>query len=246
MENITRLIITVLFISLIAISIIFFGVLVVGPLTATNKIGKILQPTNTPSQSNSTQEQPPAVSINFENNGLSSNETNQNSYPSSPNSTPPQNQQNIISPPASAHQTTSSDFSSTPPSPPSPSPTHTTSTSPFSFPPLSPNDYELIEQSNIISPNDIPQNSLQITIKNGQIVPNVITANAGTITLYITSGDNFVHVFKFDNKDLGQIAIGVPPFSTRFLKFKLLKPGTYGFHDDVPSNQQITGKLIIQ
>jgi len=232
MENITRLIITVLFISLIAISIIFFGILVMGPLTATNKIGKIFR-IESSSPVVFTEEQTSSQKTLSQSQNPTPAPINQNTLQNTNQSTTAQLETNLITKPES---NTTPPFIPSPPPNPSPNPSPT----------LSPNDYELIEQSNMISPNDIPQNSLQITIKNGQIVPNVITANAGTITLYITSGDNFVHVFKFDNQDLGQIAIGVPPFSTRFLKFKLLKPGMYGFHDDVPSNQQTTGKLIIQ
>ncbi len=226
MEDAIRLVIILLFIGLIVVAIVFFGIFFLAPL---GNVGGLLGGKST---STETVTLPP---LNQSSQGQSQNQ-GQGTTP--PAETPSQ--------PVETAPTTSTGGQN--PSQQSPAPGGSSGETSITGPSLASGDYKLISQSGQIGQDQIPSNAVKLTVSSTGFSPVVITGQAGgIITLAIISSDDNTHVFKFDNPSLSSVSVGVGPSSARLLTFVIMKPGIYGFHDDVPGRAQagVVGKLIL-
>jgi len=69
------------------------------------------------------------------------------------------------------------------------------------------------------------------------------------VVLSITSGDEWTHVFKFEDESLKDAVVGVAPNETRVITFYAPdEPGEYEFHCDLPGHtaRGETGKMIVK
>lgn len=234
MENAARLIITVLFIALMAIGIIFFGFLFIAPLN--NKLSSPLQKTTTTSSLEN------AITTSSEELGFKTTTLTQKKEEKNVLTQNQQNQQSSESGALSSSQEQGNqkNFANT-----SQSPTPSKTQQNNNLASLSPSDYKLIEQSGVILKESIPQEAIKITFSKNFVSPNTITTNKGRIILAVSSGDDLVHILRFNNPGLSQLFIGVPPYGTRLLIFEIYKSGEFVFYDDNPESNA-TGKLIIK
>ncbi len=228
MEDAIRLIIILLFIGRIVVAIVFFGIFFLAPL---GNVGGLLGGKST---STETVTLPP---LNQPSQGQNQNQ-GQGTTP--PVETPSQ--------PTETAPTTSTGSQNQNPGQQNPASGGSSGETGITGPSLSPSDYRLISQSGQIGQDQIPSTAVKLTVSSTGFSPVVITGQAGgIITLAIISGDENTHVFKFDNSSLSSISVGVGPSSARLLTFVIMKPGIYGFHDDVPGRAQagVVGKLIL-
>ncbi len=224
MEDAIRLIIILLFIGLIVVAIVFFGIFFLAPL---GNVGGLL--------------------------GGKSTSTETVTLPPLNQQTPNGNQGQGTTPPAEtpgqpAETAPATSTGNQTPGEQTPSPGGSSGGTSITGPSLSSGDYRLISQSGQIGQDQIPSNAVKLTVSSTGFSPVVITGQAGgIITLAIISSDDNTHVFKFDNPSLSSISVGVGPSSARLLTFVIMKPGIYGFHDDVPGRAQagVVGKLIL-
>jgi len=112
-----------------------------------------------------------------------------------------------------------------------------------------PGSPEAPSQSAPISKEEVPASAikLEVSFEKG-FSPNTFTVKANApVTLSLTGLDDRVHVLRFNNPALNAIAIGLGPRMTRMINFNAPKePGEYTFFDDVPGQQNITGKMIVK
>ncbi|MCL4391743.1 cupredoxin domain-containing protein [Patescibacteria group bacterium] len=224
MEDAIRLIIILLFIGLIVVAIVFFGIFFLAPL---GNVGGLLGGKSTSTETVTL----PPLNQQTPNGNQGQGTTPPVETPSQPAETAPATSTGNQTP---SEQTPSSGGSSAGAS--------------ITGPSLSSGDYRLISQSGQIGQDQIPSNAVKLTVSSTGFSPVVITGQAGgIITLAIISSDDNTHVFKFDNPSLSSISVGVGPSSARLLTFVIMKPGIYGFHDDVPGRAQagVVGKLIL-
>jgi len=80
--------------------------------------------------------------------------------------------------------------------------------------------------------------------------PSIFEVQKGeTIVLAVTSQDEWTHIFKFEDEDLGPIAVGVGPGETRAITFYAPSEiGEYNFFCDVPGHEGRgeKGKMIVK
>lgn len=98
--------------------------------------------------------------------------------------------------------------------------------------------------------NKIPKTAIKIGVSAAGFSPKTFEVKTGqTVTLSITSKDQWTHVFKFRDTNLSNIAVGVAPGESRMITFIAPKKiGDYDFFCDVPghSARGETGKMIVE
>lgn len=113
--------------------------------------------------------------------------------------------------------------------------------------PMSP---EAPRQTPPVAVEQLPASVQKLSISATGFTPNALTVNAGApVTLGISSGDDFTHVFMFDDPSLAAVAVGVSPRETRAITFNApSQKGEYTFHCDVPghSGRGETGKMTVK
>jgi len=112
-----------------------------------------------------------------------------------------------------------------------------------------PGSPEAPQESNPISPEDLPSEAIKLTITAAGISPSSFTVRAGApVTISVTAGDTQTHIFKFDSPSLSAVAVGVSPGETRAITFNAPGKGTYGFHCDVPghASRGETGTMTVR
>jgi heme/copper-type cytochrome/quinol oxidase subunit 2 len=91
--------------------------------------------------------------------------------------------------------------------------------------------------SHLLTAEDLPENSVKLTVVDHNFIPNEFTVKAGeVVTLSFTSGDT-VHVLKFDNPEIQAIALGIGLGETKAIVFNAPVVGDYTFFCDVPGHQ---------
>ncbi|MFH0712381.1 MAG: cupredoxin domain-containing protein [Candidatus Jorgensenbacteria bacterium] len=102
---------------------------------------------------------------------------------------------------------------------------------------VEPGTPEAPQQSNPVSPEDLPSSAIELTMTSSGITPNSFEVRSGdAVTVSVTAGDSQTHVFKFDDASLSAVAVGVGPGETRAITFNAPAKGSYGFHCDVPGH----------
>ena len=97
---------------------------------------------------------------------------------------------------------------------------------------------------------NLPNTVVKLTVTAGGWSPNSFTVKAGApVSVAVTSGDGFTHVFAFSDASLSAVAVGVSPQETRAITFNApTKPGQYEFHCAVPGHaaRGETGTMIVK
>ena len=98
---------------------------------------------------------------------------------------------------------------------------------------------EAPRQSAPISEDEIPANSIKITMTAEGINPKEFTVKAGSlVTLAVTSGDEWTHVFAFKDPSLSAVAVGLSGGETRSITFNApTKKGEYEIYCNVPGHE---------
>ncbi len=113
--------------------------------------------------------------------------------------------------------------------------------------PMSP---EAPKQTPPVAPSQLSASTIKLEVSSAGWKPAEISVKAGApVTLAITSGDDYTHVFMFDDPSLSAVAVGVSPRETRAITFNAPeKAGEYAFHCDVPGHaaRGEVGKMIVK
>lgn len=104
---------------------------------------------------------------------------------------------------------------------------------------VEPGSPEAPQQSAPIAPNEAPSNSIKITMTAEGITPSEFTVKAGSlVTLAVTSGDQWTHVFAFKDPLLSAVAVGLAGGETRSITFNApTKKGEYDIYCNVPGHE---------
>jgi hypothetical protein len=103
----------------------------------------------------------------------------------------------------------------------------------------------------ITDKNSVSQDKIDIKVSATGITPKEFRVKANAVTnLLVSSGDQFTHLFKFQDPSLSAIAVGVGPGDpTRLITFNApLKKGEYQYFCDVPGHigRGESGKMIVE
>lgn len=112
-----------------------------------------------------------------------------------------------------------------------------------------PGDYRAPQVSSPISIDDAPNSGMKLTMTENSISPSSFTVKQNqVISLTISSGDKWSHVFKFKDEILSGVAIGLGESETRSIVFNAPNvTGEYIFYDEVGSFEKkgAKGKMIV-
>ena len=105
-------------------------------------------------------------------------------------------------------------------------------------------------ESRPLSAGEVPEGAIKIVMSAKGIDPSSFTVKRGQkVTLSITSGDKWTHIFKFEDKSLSKVAIGLSPHETRAITFYAPDTaGDYTYYCDVPGHKARgeVGKMIVK
>ena len=115
---------------------------------------------------------------------------------------------------------------------------------------VTPGSPDAPQQSAPISQEEAPANSIKITMTAEGITPAEFSVKAGElVTLVVTSGDQWTHVFKFKDASLSAVAVGIAGQETRSISFNApSQKGEYQIFCDVPGHEARgeTSKMIVK
>ena len=107
-----------------------------------------------------------------------------------------------------------------------------------------------MESQPIKDESKIPKSAIRIGISSKGFSPKVFKVKAGQeVILAVTSEDNSAHVFRFKDKLLKKVAVGLYPGETRTIYFFAPKKvGSYKFYCSVPGHEARgeKGKMIVK
>ncbi len=112
---------------------------------------------------------------------------------------------------------------------------------PFQSPPVD-NISEMAEEFDVSV-----EGIIQVGIKDREFHPESFEVNSGEkIVLAVSSLDEWVHVFKFKDESLHDVALGLSSGQTRMITFFAPEtPGTYEFFCDVPGHENLGEKGVM-
>lgn len=96
---------------------------------------------------------------------------------------------------------------------------------------------------------DIPAKAIKLSVSAAGYSPKEFTVDSGEpVILAVTSEDDQTHIFKFKDKSLEAVALGLAPRETRMIPFNAPKSGTYEFFCDVPGHtaRGEAGKMVVK
>lgn len=106
------------------------------------------------------------------------------------------------------------------------------------------------QQTAPIDKTKLSNDVVKLTVTAGGWSPNSFTVKTGApVSVGISSGDHYTHIFMFDDPSLSAVAVGVGPNETRAITFNApTKAGEYKFHCDVPghSGRGEVGTMIVK
>ncbi|MFA5871007.1 MAG: cupredoxin domain-containing protein [Candidatus Paceibacterota bacterium] len=102
----------------------------------------------------------------------------------------------------------------------------------------------------ITDKSSISQDKIDIKVSSEGISPKEFRVKANAVTnLLVSSGDQFTHLFKFQDPSLSAIAVGIGPGDpTRLITFNAPLKGEYQYLCDVPGHagRGESGKMIVE
>ena len=97
---------------------------------------------------------------------------------------------------------------------------------------------------------DVPSGTVKMTVTASGFDPSSFEVKAGKeVSLSITSGDQWTHIFKFKDGGLSDIAVGIGPGITRVITFYAPEQkGSYEYYCDVPGHEARgeKGEMIVK
>ena len=111
-----------------------------------------------------------------------------------------------------------------------------------------PNAPEAPKPSNILTEEQIPENSIQIkTSRSGGFEPKVFKVRPGqAVTIVLTAEDQENHALVFKDPSLRAIAIGLLGGQSRAITFNVpTNPGVYTFVCSYPGHNAEVGEMIV-
>jgi uncharacterized cupredoxin-like copper-binding protein len=105
------------------------------------------------------------------------------------------------------------------------------------------------ESNPVASVAAIPSSAIKLTVSVASgFTPNAFTVSAGApVTISITSGDQYSHVFAFEDASLSAVAVGVGPGETRAITFNAPKTaGAYKFYSNIPGQSGEAGVMTVK
>jgi uncharacterized cupredoxin-like copper-binding protein len=104
------------------------------------------------------------------------------------------------------------------------------------------------ESNAVASPSALPSATVKLTVSVASgFTPNAFTVSAGSpVTISITSGDTYSHVFAFQDASLSAVAVGVGPGETRAITFNAPAAGTYKFYSNIPGQSGEAGVMTVK
>ena len=119
--------------------------------------------------------------------------------------------------------------------------------------PVIPVDWENPEKpmpSLVMDEKEVPKEAIKIGITAKGFSPSSFEVNKGEeLVLSVTSQDEWVHVFAFEDESLAKIALGVRSGEWKAITFYApSEPGEYEFYCDVPGHKRRgeTGVMIVK
>jgi len=102
-------------------------------------------------------------------------------------------------------------------------------------------------QSPPVNISDVPQEAIKLEVSSRGIIPQSFEAEAKEeVLLSITSGDEWTHIFRFEDESLKNVSVGVGPEQVRMIKFYAPEaPGQYEFFCGVPGHKDRGEKGIM-
>ena len=105
-------------------------------------------------------------------------------------------------------------------------------------------------QSPLLTEAEIPKEAIKIVMTAQGFTPKSFTVNKGQeVVLSVSSGDEWTHVFKFQDESLSSVALGLGSDQTRVITFYApSSKGEYEYYCDVPGHKQRgeTGIMIVK
>ncbi len=99
----------------------------------------------------------------------------------------------------------------------------------------------------VIKENEIPKQALVIKVDANGFNPQKIKVKAGqNVTLSISSSDDNSHMLLLSDPSLAALTAFLAPHETKLINFKIMKPGTYDFVDNMPEYNSHKGEIIVQ
>jgi plastocyanin len=105
------------------------------------------------------------------------------------------------------------------------------------------------ESNPVASVAAIPSSAIKLTVSVASgFSPNSFTVSAGApVTISVTSGDQYSHVFAFEDASLSAVAVGVGPGETRAITFNAPKTaGAYKFYSNIPGQSGEAGVMTVK
>lgn len=95
------------------------------------------------------------------------------------------------------------------------------------------------KQSLPLTDEEIPEQAVRLAMTTDGFSPSSFTVKKGQeVILAVTSQDKWVHVFKFKDKSLAEVVVGVASAETRAITFYApQRPGQYEFYCAMPTHQ---------
>lgn len=91
---------------------------------------------------------------------------------------------------------------------------------------------------------------IKLVFKDNKIIPDKFEVKAGKkVVLALSSQDNKIHIFKFREPQLKEVAVGLYPKETRMITFFApKKPGVYHYFCEMANHQKIgeKGQMIVK
>jgi len=116
---------------------------------------------------------------------------------------------------------------------------------------VDPNTPDAPKQSEVIeNVDELPAETIRITMTAQGIEPSSFSVPAGQpISIAVTSGDKYPHIFKFRDKSLSAVAVGVTSGTTKAIIFQSpSEAGEYEIFCDIPGHpaRGETAVMIVQ
>jgi len=112
-----------------------------------------------------------------------------------------------------------------------------------------PGSPEAPHETGAISKDDVAKSAINITVSSTGFKPAEFRVKANQpVTIAVTGGDQWAHVFAFRDPVLSAIAVGIGGEETRAITFKAPAKGEYEYYCNIPGHDKRgeVGKMIVE